>query len=135
MRSFRAGSFVVLRIGGRVRGIQFASATAQKDGQMKEKKKAMLELATGFGQGARYPWSTDAATYGQDFLSERLNAGTKNYWDPPIRAAALAIAKHLGKKASDFAAAGGANPIVIEEDHVALALSPPWIRQGDCPFD
>lgn len=102
---------------------------------MKDKKKAMLELATGFGQGARFPWSTEAATLGRDFLSQRLDAGTKNYWDPPIRAAALVIAKHLGKKASDYAAADKARPIVIEEVHLAAALSPPWIRQGDCPFD
>ena len=102
---------------------------------MKDKKKAMLELATGFGQGARFPWSTDAATLGRDFLSRRLDAGKKNYWDPAIRGESLVKAKYIGRKASDYAAADKARPIVIEEVHLALALSPPWIRQGDCPFD
>jgi hypothetical protein len=102
---------------------------------MKQKKKAMLEMATAFGQGARYPWSTDAVTTGQDFLSKRFDKGKKDYWKDEIRIASHAKAREIGSLASDYAAADPKRPIVITDVHMALALSKRRILRGDCPFD
>jgi hypothetical protein len=101
---------------------------------MKYKRRAMLDMACAFGQGARLPWTDKAAAAGEDFTSERLDKGTKNYWDPPIRTATLNKARALGRKASDLAEADPAKPKMITDVHIALVLGPS-IRRGDCPFD
>ena len=105
---------------------------------MKDKDRAMIDMAAGFGRGSRYPWDAGAAKVGETFLKARLNAGKHEYWkDPKVRKEALAKARVVAELASVYAENDPNNPrpIQIMDTHLDSAIKDQWIRQGDCPFD
>lgn len=103
---------------------------------------AMIDLAGAFGHGARkgkrMVWTAEAIQEGENWLVDRFDKSTKNYWD--VRDEAIRVAYIVGRWAATRA--HSRNSDVINDTDVRLALSklgppgPPGLKilREDCPF-
>lgn len=103
---------------------------------------AMLELAAAFGHGARKGkrmlWTVGALQEGEDWLSKRFAASTKDYWS--VRDEAVRVAYIVGGWAATIAQSQGSDTVSDLHMKQALAkIGPPSpsgrkILREDCPF-
>jgi len=100
----------------------------------KTKRTAMIDMASGFGQGSSLLWTVEALQDGEKFLKERLKKATKSYWDPGIREDAIALARTVGEKASYYATHPTAPNPIITPEALAKAIKDVVPVRGDCPF-